>query len=251
MGRGKDYSSVKDIFEHYLIHSCDDVMVLNKEYCESIQVPWGFVVACKAKIKSQAFDIDDVWGFKSSMRTEDRTALGDPGSPLPPQVANDPRKLKEHSRRESLKSGALDFDTLSTAETHATTATARYGAPSGRRLTASDNFDAPNTPKGAMDAIDKDDMQAAINQSQKMILAELRQMREHQQGQQDRVVDLEARVARNVDGIGNQLESAMGKVMSVIEDRLDATQRRQPMNRMYERGGAPNGSGLESPLSPV
>ena len=63
MGRGKDFNAMKETLEANIITTTDDIMVLTQNYCESISIPWGFVVACKQKVRASRAQNDDSWTF--------------------------------------------------------------------------------------------------------------------------------------------------------------------------------------------
>ena len=74
-----------------------------------------------------------------------------------------------------------------------------------------------------MSAENKESLQAAITASQTMMLDEIRLMRKQQMEQYSRVSGLEDHVNKEIEQIGEKLEGAMSKVMTVIEQRLDQT----------------------------
>merc|ERR1719199_173023 len=98
MGRQTDFEPLKDVLESHMITTQEDLMVLTAEYCESICLPYGFVTACKAKIRQRRVENPE-----KGQEAFDSVSVAT--APLPPQVANDPRKLKEHHRRASERLG--------------------------------------------------------------------------------------------------------------------------------------------------
>merc|ERR1719506_275856 len=105
MGRQSDFEQLKEVLESHMITTNEDLMVLTQEYCESICLPFGFVTACKQKIRQRKVDDQDKWALNAKETAQeivDSTSVAT--TPLPPQVANDPRKLKEHQRRASSRS---------------------------------------------------------------------------------------------------------------------------------------------------
>lgn len=232
MGRAKDYTAMKEMLETHMIINTDDVMVLTREYCESISLPWGFAVACKTRIKANHHMVEDAWTFHIAENV--RKADDGMTSPLPPQVANDPRKLKEHSRRMSTQGGTDDdFDGVSVAETNVTQRTTPL----------------PVQPT----LLDKDGLQAAVNSSHSAVLEEIRLMRRQQMEQYSRVNGLEQQVNKDMENIGERLEGAMTQVMSVIEKRLETVPsvRQDPGSMMkldnQARNGNANGLSVVSP----
>jgi bacteriorhodopsin len=230
MGRGKDFNAMKETLEANIITTTDDIMVLTQNYCESISIPWGFVVACKQKVRASRAQNDDSWTFPN----KDEQPVEREFAALPPQVANDPRKLKEHTRRltgqPNVEAGVSprpfsfapeddDFDRHSAGgeSTH----TARTAATTAR--TPSIKVIKQEANGGGLSAENKDSLQAAITASQTMMLDEIRLMRKQQMEQYSRVSGLEDHVNKEIEQIGEKLEGAMSKVMTVIEQRLDQT----------------------------
>merc|ERR1719331_174059 len=85
-------------------------------------------MACKSKIKQGKHMVDEGWHFHSLTQEEQhvhREVAFD--RPLPPQVANDPRKLKELHRR---MSGAVDVDCDNVSVGGESTRTTRTNATS-------------------------------------------------------------------------------------------------------------------------
>jgi bacteriorhodopsin len=66
MGRLNDFDSVVCIMESHLITSNDDILALTAEYCREISLPWGFVKACKTKIRQFKVQSGDGWGVKTA-----------------------------------------------------------------------------------------------------------------------------------------------------------------------------------------
>jgi bacteriorhodopsin len=221
MGRGKDYNGIKEVFETHMINTTDDVMVLTQKYCEGIALPWGFVVSCKQKIKSSKHQVDDVWGFP---KEENARSVYQDGGPLPPQVANDPRKLREHHRRNSTGvAGSAgeddDFDNVSVGGESARTARTALTSVSRRPPVQHQPDKSAEKP---LSAADKDAMQAAISSSQNAVLEEIRQLRKQQMEQYHHVNAVEQHLNKDIENIGQKLEGAMSKVMTVIDKRLES-----------------------------
>ena len=82
MGRGKDFNAMKETLEANIITTTDDIMVLTQNYCESISIPWGFVVACKQKVRASKAHNDDSWTFPN----KDEQPVEREFAALPPQV---------------------------------------------------------------------------------------------------------------------------------------------------------------------
>merc|ERR1719174_140584 len=106
MGRQADFMPLKDVLEQHMITTQEDLMVLTPEYCDSISLPYGFVQACKQKIRQRKVEGQDKWALNMKEAQDDNfDSVSVATAPLPPQVANDPRKLKEHHRRASERLG--------------------------------------------------------------------------------------------------------------------------------------------------
>jgi bacteriorhodopsin len=211
MGRGKEVKAMMAVLASRMINNTDDVMVLTKEYCEEIALPYGFVMALKTRIKFGKHQVEDAWDFKAQLQEQAVTQDAGIHRPLPPQVANDPRKLKEHHRR-MFGTTDEDFDNVS------------VGGESTRttRTTATNRTQGLYSPaeRGGFSATEKDALQVAISSSQNMMLDEIRSMRRQQMEQSARVNSLEHNVNKDLGRVGENCEGAITKVMSVIDQRL-------------------------------
>jgi bacteriorhodopsin len=118
MGRQADFEPLKDVLQQNMITTEEDLLVLTQGYCDSIALPYGFVTACKARIKAHRVENQDKWNLNVDKGDRLFDSLSGATAPLPPQVANDPRKLKEHHRRVS--SPAPGYDRQGTTGTPTT-----------------------------------------------------------------------------------------------------------------------------------
>jgi hypothetical protein len=91
MGRTRDLDAVMDIIRRNMITTPDDVLVLTKQYCSEIGLPWAFVFAFKDKWRRGRAHKSDAWSLKNDLRQQDD---GMPMvSPAAPHVALNPHKL--------------------------------------------------------------------------------------------------------------------------------------------------------------
>jgi hypothetical protein len=58
MGRSKDYDWVVELMISNLITGSDDILTMTPDYCQEIGLPWGFIQACKSKIRSHKIQGD-------------------------------------------------------------------------------------------------------------------------------------------------------------------------------------------------
>jgi bacteriorhodopsin len=218
MGRGADFEAVKDILEGHMITTSDDILVLTAPYCDSIALPWGFVTACKQKIRSQKAEMADAWNINRTISMQSNatskvaavpynrapteggmSATTEPLSPsptgrdapLPPQIAADPRKLREHAKRELSRMGRnpSEFDDLM-----------------------------GNVSQGERE---KQEMQVLLMQSQQVLSKELRELRMESAERAKQRVEMEQKVEEDLHNAHEVVGDMMGKVMDVLERRLE------------------------------
>jgi bacteriorhodopsin len=222
MGRNEDFEAVKEILEKHMITSSDDVMVLTPAYCNQINLPWGFVTTVKQKIRMQKVEMQDAWTLQgkdtsngdvgkqynvSVSRAPSEGGRSEPMSPtgrdmpLPPQVASDPRKLKEHAKRELAKMGRDpgEFEDLMGMIPRA-----------GR---------------------ERAELQAMLQQSQQVMLKEIRELRTDGAERARRTAEVEQKVEEDLANAHEVVGDMMEKVMDVLERRLQ-----QHKDRNEKRG---------------
>merc|ERR1719331_2165955 len=91
MGRQADFDPIKEVLEQHMITTPEDLQVLTQEYCNSISLPFGFVTACKQRIKQRKVENADKWTVNAKEVIDNFDNVSTATAPLPPQVANDPR----------------------------------------------------------------------------------------------------------------------------------------------------------------
>jgi hypothetical protein len=243
MGRQADFEPLKDVLQQNMITTEEDLLVLTQGYCDSIALPYGFVTACKARIKAHRVENQDKWNLNVDKGDRLFDSLSGATAPLPPQVANDPRKLKEHHRRVS--SPAPGYDRQGTTGTP-TTGTGGERGPFAQDPW-NDGASEVHTPRereyGATSSKDhgmtREELQAAISASQNVLLAELRDMKRQQVEEHSRMRTLEERVEGDLDAVQGMMGGMMTQVMDKIESRLRSTSPR----------GVPGREGPGSPLA--
>jgi hypothetical protein len=226
-----------------MITTEEDLLVLTQGYCDSIALPYGFVTACKARIKAHRVENQDKWNLNVDKGDRLFDSLSGATAPLPPQVANDPRKLKEHHRRVS--SPAPGYDRQGTTGTP-TTGTGGERGPFAQDPW-NDGASEVQTPRereyGPSSSKDhgmtREELQAAISASQNVLLAELRDMKRQQVEEHSRMRTLEERVEGDLDAVQGMMGGMMTQVMDKIESRLRSTSPR----------GVPGREGPGSPLA--
>jgi hypothetical protein len=192
-------------------------MVLTAAYCESICLPWGFVTAVKQKIRIQKVEMQDAWTLSKGDPTETKRQMvtrapseggrSEPVSPtgrdmpLPPQVARDPQKLREHARRELSKMGRDpgEFDDL-------------MGM----------------TPRAD---IERGELQAMMQQSQQVLAKEIRELRMESAERAKHTAEMERKVEEDLQNAHEVVGDMMGKVMDVLERRLQQHSERNETRR--------------------
>jgi len=243
MGRQADFEPLKGVLQQNMITTEEDLLVLTQGYCDSIALPYGFVTACKARIKAHRVENQDKWNLNVDKGDRLFDSLSGATAPLPPQVANDPRKLKEHHRRVS--SPAPGYDRQGTTGTP-TTGTGGERGPFAQDPW-NDGASEVQTPRereyGPSSSKDhgmtREELQAAISASQNVLLAELRDMKRQQVEEHSRMRTLEERVEGDLDAVQGMMGGMMTQVMDKIESRLRSTSPR----------GVPGREGPGSPLA--
>jgi hypothetical protein len=215
MGRANDFEVVKGVLEKHMITSSEDFMVLTPDYCESINLPFGFVQAVKQKIRAHKIEMQDAWTTKKMQPLDLRSnkfvgnvsrppseaggasRIGDEptsptgrDAPLPPQVASDPRKLREHARRQLSQLGRdpSEFDDL-------------MGV----------------TPRAELE---RAELQAMLQQSQMALSNEIRELRLESAQRAKHAAEMEQKVEADLENAQEVVGEMMGKVMDVLERRL-------------------------------
>jgi hypothetical protein len=247
MGRENDYDALKHALERNMVNSSEDLMVLTPQYCDTVSIPWAFVTACKAKIKQQQVEKGDRWGMNALKKKfgggeEDTPETFDAikVTPLPPQVANDPRKLKEIARRRSeaqmnvYENRERDFDNMSyvsgpmSPTSPPSRSVSKQGAPPGFEASAP-----PQPPSGppfgggqpsrsaSKQELDhREALQAAMESSQNMLLQELREMKRAQMEETARIHHVEQKVNAEMGSVHEQLGGMMSAVLEAIDKKL-------------------------------
>jgi bacteriorhodopsin len=223
MGRQADWEPLREVLENHMITTQEDLLVLNQEYCESISLPYGFVTACKAKIRQHRVENQDKWNLLAEKKPSDNfDAMSSATAPLPPQVANDPRKLKEHNRRIT---GGME----------------RTASQSGQEFWndgMSDGGRSVRTPREGENksnqGMSRDELQSAIAQSQNVLLQELREMKRSQMEEHARIKHLEEKVEGDLDAVQGMMGGMMTQVMDKIESRLRQNTPRGPARESHD-----------------
>jgi len=216
MGRQADFEPLKEVLENHMITTPEDLMVLTPEYCETICLPYGFVTACKARIRQYRVESSDKWNL-----TVDKESAFDSVSvattPLPPQVANDPRKLKEHHRRHS---GGLDamsnYSPRAVQDPSGWNDGMSVGGATDRLPPRPESREAGFRQEG----MSKEELHTAIAQSQSVLLNELREMKRAQMEESSKIRSLEEKVEGDLDAVQGMMGGMMTQVMDKIENRL-------------------------------
>merc|ERR1719482_423800 len=68
MGRSKDQDHVVRLLQSHLITSNEDILALTNDYCREINLPWGLIIALKAKIRSYYVQSDDAWTMQAGAK---------------------------------------------------------------------------------------------------------------------------------------------------------------------------------------
>jgi bacteriorhodopsin len=228
MGRQADFMPLKDVLEQHMITTQEDLMVLTPEYCDSISLPYGFVQACKQKIRQRKVEGQDKWALNMKEAQDNNfDTVSVATAPLPPQVANDPRKLKEHHRRNSQEFRGNPAKSPYDTETWHDGAS--EGGRSARTLRTEQARDEPTSPSGRPqnyrdEGMGRDELQAAIASSQNVLLNELREMKRAQMEEHSRIKNLEEKVENDLDAVQGMMGGMMTQVMDKIESRLRVPQ---------------------------
>jgi bacteriorhodopsin len=228
MGRQSDHEPLKEVLEHNMITTHEDLLVLTQSYCDSIGLPYGFVTACKTKIRQYRVDSQDKWNLTAEKtHTDNFDTVSVATAPLPPQVANDPRKLKEHNRRNSMSGkGLVSGDQRSWDDGMSD------GGRSARTPRPDNRYpEEPTSPTSNRNpGMSRDDLHSAIASSQNVLLNELREMKRSQMEEHSRIRNLEEKVEGELDAVQNMMGGMMTQVMDKIESRLRSSSPRAQGN---------------------
>jgi bacteriorhodopsin len=226
MGRQTDFEPLKEVLESHMITTQEDLMVLTYEYCESICLPYGFVTACKAKIRHRRVENQEKWNLTPEKGQDQFDTVSVATAPLPPQVANDPRKLKEHHRRASeggmgrANSKPVPYDIGDWND--GASDGGRSGRTGGRRDEPASPVATPQRPQEQWreQGMSREELQATIASSQNVLLNELREMKRSQLEERSRIKNLEEKVENDLDAVQGMMGGMMTQVMDKIETRL-------------------------------
>jgi hypothetical protein len=133
-------------------------------------------------------------------------------APLPPQIASDPRKLREHARRELQKQGRHpdEFDDMM-----------------GLRSRAE---------------MERAELQAMLQSSQQILTKEIRELRTESAERAKLTVEMERKVEEDLHNAQEVVGDMMGKVMDVLERRLQQhTERNETRQSILAQPGAADG----------
>jgi hypothetical protein len=250
MGRQTDFEPLKEVLENHMITTQEDLMVLTSEYCDSICLPYGFVTACKAKIRQRRVENQEKWNLNPDKAQDSFDAVSVATAPLPPQVANDPRKLKEHHRRaaeggygrSNSKPNIYDYSDQW-----------NEGMSDGGRSARTPRVDEPTSPRQAPNPRDqgmsRDELQAAISSSQTILLQELRDMKRSQMEEHSRIKSLEEKVENDLDAVQGMMGGMMTQVMDKIETRLRSSTPRAPNRDREQSNPFASGDARHEPVS--
>jgi bacteriorhodopsin len=237
MGREADFDALKALLEGQMVTSYEDMMVLTQEYCYSVNIPWGFVTACKARIRQQRLEKGEsyTWSMHALKKSVSGVITGDDPNderldsigiaPLPPHVANDPRKLAQSRQLEQLQrdwaaspgpdAQQPDFDLPSSHSAVHAPRSPRSPRLSKQVTGAVEEKDAVNT------------LQAAIDSSNALLLQEIREMKHAQMEEASRIGDVEQRVHSDLSAVHDQMGGMVTSVMDAIDHRLKPASPRQ------------------------
>jgi len=235
MGRQTDFEPLKEVLESHMITTQEDLMVLTPEYCDAICLPYGFVTACKAKIKHRKVESQEKWNLTPEKGEKDQfDSVSVATTPLPPQVANDPRKLKEHHRRASEAGLRSNSKPLGYEYPEAwNDGISEGGSTRTPKMGMGMQQDEPISPSGRSQTfrdqgMTREDLQAAIASSQNVLLSELREMKRSQMEEHARIKHLEDKVENDLDAVQGMMGGMMTQVMDKIESRLRNPSPRNP-----------------------
>jgi hypothetical protein len=222
MGRQADYEPLKEVLETHMITTQEDLLVLTQDYCDKIALPYGFVTACKAKIRQHRTEHNDKWNLCLDKGDNfDTVSVTTSPAPLPPQVANDPRKLKEHHRRTSQN---LDRSPTRASEDYPW----NDGMSEGGLTNRTPHPHLPESSSKGAPGMSREELQAAIASSQNILLQELRDMKRAQVEEHSRIKNLEEKVEGDLDAVQGMMGGMMTQVMDKIESRLRSQTPRAP-----------------------
>jgi hypothetical protein len=238
MGRQADHDKLTEIMEQNLICTCEDVTVLTKSYCDSIGLPWALVFATKQKIRASKVENGDAWSIVTDNRERDLAELSafDPVSPkpLPPQVANDPRKLREAQRR--LESKYID-DGMSTSNPPTqSTIPAISLAPEYARNPSGPLYSdrSPLPMSGGEDPFANE--RENINKIYGNVMEELQAMRNQAKLDSERKDHDMAMLSEKVtDNVNQMMEQMMNQVQQVLSEKLRDPNRDMAGKRVNSR----------------
>jgi hypothetical protein len=201
MGRSKDYPSVIGRLQAHLITCNEDILALTKDYCVEIDVPWGLILALKAKIRSYNIQLGDAW----SMQGDSKDGLANVTLSLAaPHIAKDKKKIEYVVRRQSSKDlNASEFTLHSShdlADGASSEMTSQYPrSPRNAEMWSNSPFVETQASSGAQN----EDMRKISNL-----------MEDHQK-----------KVNAQVDECRDFVMQSMDKIMGVLEQRLDTNNR--------------------------
>jgi hypothetical protein len=96
MGRSKDQDHVVRLLQAHLITSNEDILALTNDYCREINLPWGLIIALKAKIRSYYVQSDDAWSMHAGAKVAEVGFSA-------PHVAKNEQKIKTVMGRKTSK----------------------------------------------------------------------------------------------------------------------------------------------------
>jgi bacteriorhodopsin len=230
MGRQSDFEALKEVLTQHMITTQEDLMVLTPEYCESIFLPYGFVTACKAKIRQRKVENQETWHLSAEKKPDNFDSHPAATAPLPPQVANDPRKLKEHHRRLAAGYAPSNSPRLAYDNEHWNDGLIEGPKSTWTPLdeqTSPSLMDLPALQNSRDQGMSTDELQAAIAASQGVVLNELREMKRSQNEEHSRLKNLEAKMEMNMDEVESNMGGMIMQVMNTIESHLDTRLRSQ------------------------
>jgi hypothetical protein len=231
MGRQGNLESMKEVLMQHMITTPEDLMVLTPEYCDSISLPYGFVTACKAKIRQRKVESHEKWNLDPEKKLDNFDNVSVATAPLPPQVANDPRKLKEHHRRAAEGYGRGNSKPLQKDNEHWNDCLS--GETARNHLGTQDE---PCTPQNyrELSGMSTDEVQAIIAASQNALVHELREMKRSQMEERSRLKRLEDKMENDLDQIQGSMGGMITQVMDSIESRLRSPERVSDRRKLVE-----------------
>jgi hypothetical protein len=201
MGRANDFDKVVDVMESHLITSNDDILALTAEYCDEISLPWGFVKACKTKIRKYKVMAGDDWGVKTASESGRSQSI----SVAAPHIARNKDKLTRviASRHQGTSVYGADPPSLDSVDA------ASEGGLSGVSFIPN----SPRSPRSIEErAIDRQVYKPEKNDNT-ITKADLKEL-------MDRLVSNERRVDAQINESKEFVINSMDKVMDVFERRM-------------------------------